>query len=94
MCNDFITLNQFCPRDPYPLPRIDVLVASTATCALLSFMDAFQDFYQIKKARKDVTKTAIVTAEGLYCFNVMPFGLRNTGAKWSKKRLKKPWKYM
>ena len=48
MCNDFTDLNRFCPKDPYPLPRIDQLVDSTAGCALLSFMDAFQGFYQIR----------------------------------------------
>ena len=80
MCNDFTTLNQYFPRDPYPLPRIDTLVDSTAGCALLSFMDAFQGFYQIKMAKEDIAKTAFVRAGGVYYYNVMPFGLRNAGA--------------
>ena len=40
MCVDFIDLNKACPKDDYPLPKIDRLVDSTAGHALLSFMDA------------------------------------------------------
>lgn len=74
MCNDFTGLNKSCPKDPYPLLRIDQLVGSTAGCALLSFMDAFQGFYQIRMAPEDIEKTAFITDLGVYCFNVMPFG--------------------
>ena len=41
MCVDFIDLNKACPKDSYPLPRIDQLVDSTAGHKLLSFMDVF-----------------------------------------------------
>lgn len=30
MCNDFTFLNKYCPKDLYPLPRIDQLVDSTS----------------------------------------------------------------
>ncbi|XP_073137624.1 uncharacterized protein [Henckelia pumila] len=40
MCVDFRDLNKACPKDCYPLPRIDQLVDSTSGCELLSFMDA------------------------------------------------------
>ena len=84
MCNDFTRLNKFCPKDPYPLPRIDQLVDSTAGCALLSFMDAYQGFYQIRMAQEDVKKTAFFAAGGVYCFKVMPFGLKNAGATYQR----------
>lgn len=42
MCIDFRYLNKACPKDHYPLPRIDQLVDSTAGYALLSMMDASQ----------------------------------------------------
>ena len=41
MCVDFTDLNKACPKDSYPLPRIDTLVDSMARHELLSFMDAF-----------------------------------------------------
>ena len=44
MCIDFIDLNKACPKDSYPLPRVDVLVDSTAQHQLQSFMDAFSSY--------------------------------------------------
>jgi hypothetical protein len=41
ICVDFTSLNKACPKDPYPLPRIDQTVDSTAGCDLLSLLDAF-----------------------------------------------------
>ena len=48
MCVDFIDLNKACPKDSYPLPCIDQLVDSTAGHQLLSFIDAFSGYNQIK----------------------------------------------
>ena len=48
MCVDFIDLNKACPKDSYPLMRIDLLVDSTTSYQLLSFMDAFSGYNQIK----------------------------------------------
>ena len=48
ICVDFTDLNKACPKDSYPLPRVDVLVDSTAQHQLLSFMDAFFGYNQIK----------------------------------------------
>ena len=44
MCVDFTDLNKACPKDSFPLPRIDQLVDSTARHKLLSFMDAFSGY--------------------------------------------------
>ena len=41
MCVDFQKLNKTCPKDSYPLPRIDQLVDATSGHELLTFMDAF-----------------------------------------------------
>ena len=47
MCVDFTDMNKACPKDSFPLPRIDQLVDSTARHKLLSFMDAFSGYNQI-----------------------------------------------
>ena len=47
MCIDYTPLNKACPRDPFPLPRIDQVIDSTAGCELLSFLDAYSGFHQI-----------------------------------------------
>ena len=53
MCVDFTDLNKACPKDSYPLPRIDVLVDSTTRHQLLSFMDTFSSYNQIKLNEAD-----------------------------------------
>ena len=53
MCVDFTDLNKACPKDGFPLPRIDQLVDSTARHKLLTFMDAFSGYNQIKMAEED-----------------------------------------
>ena len=47
MCIDFTRLNKCCPKDHFPLPRIDQIVDSTAGCARLSFLDAYSGYHQI-----------------------------------------------
>ena len=44
MCIDFTDLNKACPKDNYSLPRVDILVDSTAQHQLLSFKDAFSGY--------------------------------------------------
>jgi hypothetical protein len=73
MCIDYTSLNKACPKDSYPLPRIDQIVDSTSGCDLLSF----SGFHQIRIAREDRKHTAFVTVDGLYCYVVMPYGLKN-----------------
>jgi hypothetical protein len=51
MCIDYTSLNKVCPKDPYPLPRIDQIVDSTSGCDLLSFLDAYSGFHQIQMSR-------------------------------------------
>lgn len=47
MCVDYTNLSKACPKDNFPLPKIDQLVDSTVGHALLSFMDAYSGFHQI-----------------------------------------------
>ena len=53
ICMDFTDLNKACPKDSFPLPRIDQLVDSIAEHRLVTFMDAFSRYNQIKMAEKD-----------------------------------------
>ena len=56
------------PKDSFPLPRIDQLVDSTAGHKLLTFMDAFLGYNQIRMAKEDQEKTAFITSQGLYYY--------------------------
>ena len=84
MCVDFTDLNKACPKDSYPLPRVDVLVDSTARHQLLSFMDAFSGYNQIRMHKADQEKTSFATSQGLFCYKVMPFGRKNAGATYQR----------
>ena len=79
---DFTDLNKDCPKDSYPLPCIDQLVDSTADHKLLSFMDVFSEYNKIKMDEADQEKTSFITSQGLFCYKVMPFGLKNAGATY------------
>ena len=84
MCVDFTNLNKACLKDSYPLPHIDQLVDSTTGHKLLSFMDAFSGYNQIRMDGADQEKTSFVTSQGLFCYEVMPFGLKNAGATYQR----------
>jgi len=84
MCVDFTNLNKACPKDLYPFPRVNVLVDSTAQRQLLSFMDAFSGYNQIRMHKDDQEKTSFVTSKGLFCYKVMPFGLKNMDATYQR----------
>ena len=84
MCVDFTNLNKACPKDNYPLPRVDVLVDFTARHQLLSFMDAFSGYNQIRMHEDDQEKTSFVTSQGLFYYRIMPFGLKNAGATYQR----------
>ncbi|KAH9727588.1 Ribonuclease H [Citrus sinensis] len=84
MCVDFTDLNKACPKDSFPLPKIDQLVDSTAGHGLLSFMDAFSGYNQIPMYEQDEESTAFITNQGLFCYRVMPFGLKNAGATYQR----------
>ena len=63
MCVDFTDLNKACLKDSFPLPRIDQLVDSTAEHKLLTFIDAFSGYNQIKMAEEDQEKTPFITSQ-------------------------------
>jgi hypothetical protein len=84
MCVDYTGLNKACTKVPYPLPRIDQIVDSTAGCETLSFLDAYSGYHQIKMKESDQLATSFITPFGMYCYTTMPFGLRNTGATYQR----------
>ena len=84
MCIDFTDLNKHCPKNHFPLPRIDQIVDSTAGCDRLSFLDAYSGYNQIKLKAEDQELTAFITPGGVFCYNVMTFGLKNAGATYQR----------
>ncbi|KAL0411838.1 UNVERIFIED_CONTAM: Pro-Pol polyprotein [Sesamum latifolium] len=81
---DFRELNKACPKDFYPLPRINQLVDSTSGCELLSMMDASHGYHQIMLSSKDRKRVSFITSAGTFCYVAMPFRLKNTGATYQR----------
>ena len=84
VCVNFTDLNKACPKDPFPMSKIDQLVDVTVGHPRMSFLDAFQDYHQIPLALDDQEKTAFVTPVGNYHYKVMPFGLKNAGSSYQR----------
>ena len=84
MCMDFTDLNKTCPKDYYPLPKIDSLVDSAVGYEILFLLDAFKGYYQIGMSEEDQEKTAFFTDRGIYCYTTMPFALKNARATYQR----------
>ena len=82
MCVDFRDLNKAYPKDDFPLPHIDVIVDSTTSIVIYSFMDGFLGYNEIMMEVMDKIKIAFIIVWGAYCYRVMPFGLKNAGATY------------
>jgi hypothetical protein len=84
MCVDYTSLNNACPKDPFPLPRIDQVVGSTTGCETLYFLNAYSRYHQIAMCIEDQLETSFITPFGAYCYQTMPFGLKNVGATFQR----------
>ena len=84
MCVDYRDLNRASPKDNIPLPHINTLANNTTTNVVFSYMDGFSGYNQIKMADEDKLKTAFVTHQGTFVYDVMPFGLKNAEATYQR----------
>ena len=84
VCVDYTDLNDMCPKDSFPLPRINPIVDASARHGMLSFLDTFSRYHQIPMHQPDVEKTSFIPPYGLFCYNVMSFGLKNAGAIYQR----------
>ena len=93
MCVDFKDLNKACPKDPFPLPRIDEIIDATARHDSLCFLNAYSGYHQIKMKKSNQAATTFITKpskNGIhysvwpFCFNTMSFRLKNTGATYQR----------
>ena len=83
-CIDYRKVNSVTRKDAYPLPRVDDLLDTLAGSQLFSTLDLISGYWQVEVCPGDKEKTAFCTSEGLYEFNVMPFGLCNGPATFQR----------
>ena len=84
ICVGYTNLNEACPKDNFPLPRIDQVVDASIGHGMLSFLDAFFGYHQIPMHLPDAVKMAFITPHRLFYYNMMPFGLKNIEATYQK----------
>ena len=82
MCVDYTSLNKVCPKDPFPLLRIDQVVDSTLGCETLYFLDVYFGYHQIMMKELDQVTTSFITPFGLFCYVTMSFSLKNVEATY------------
>ncbi|GKV29598.1 hypothetical protein SLEP1_g38507 [Rubroshorea leprosula] len=66
-----------CPKDCYPMPNIDKLVEAASGNERLSLLDACSSYHQVLVALEDEEKTSFYAGDEIYCYVMMPFGLKN-----------------
>jgi hypothetical protein len=90
MCIDFTDLNKACPKDEFPLPRIDSLVDAAASSELMSLLDCYSGYHQIWMKKEDEPQTSFITPSGTYllgvCFVAEDTKERNTFGRSSPKQ--------
>jgi hypothetical protein len=64
MCIDFTNLNKVCPKDNFPLPRIDKIIDSTAGCKVMSLLDYFSGYHEIYMKEENKMKTRVKISLG------------------------------
>jgi len=84
ICIDFRDLNEVCPKDKFPLPITDIMIDNTCGFERMSFMDGFSRYNQIKMYPDVEKHTSFRTPLGVYCYTVMPFGLKNVRATYQR----------
>jgi hypothetical protein len=87
MCTDFIDLNKFCPKDNFPVSRIDQIVDTAARSKTMALLDYFSGYHQIWLRKDDEEKTSFVTSFRTYCYLRMSEGLRNASPTFYRKVL-------
>ena len=84
LCVDYSNLNAVCINDTFPLPRIYQIVDATAGHQLLSFLDAYFGYNQILMHPPNSANMTLITPTGMYCYNIIPFGLKNVEATYQR----------
>jgi hypothetical protein len=84
MCVDFTDLNKACKKDDFPLERVDKIVDDAANSEMLSLLDMFSVYHQIRVQKEYEEKISFITPFGTFCFVRMPEGLKNAGCTFSR----------
>ena len=77
-------MNDVTRKDAYPIPRVDDTIDTLSGSTWFMTLDLKSGYWQVEVAGEHREKTAFCTQEGLFEFNVMPFGLCNAPATFQR----------
>ena len=83
-CIDFRRVNSITQKDVYPLPRIDDVIERLNGSTIFSKLDLRSGYFQVPLAEGERDKTAFITNDGLWHFNRLPQGLKNSPAVFQR----------
>ena len=83
-CIDYRRLNKITIFDPEPIPNIEDIMSKVGKAKYFTKLDLTRGYWQIPITEHDKAKSAFITTEGLYQFNVLPFGMVNAPAVFTR----------
>jgi hypothetical protein len=75
MCTDFTDFSKSCPKDDFPLTRIDKVLDTAAGYETMALLDCFSGYHQIWLWEEDQEKTGFITSFSTYCYHYKKFDL-------------------
>jgi hypothetical protein len=84
VCVDYKSLKYSCVNDPFPTPFTDEVLEQVAGKEAYSFTNGFSRYHQVGIVEEDKRKTTFIIEWGSFAYNVMPFGLKNAPAVFSR----------
>ena len=84
VCIEFTNMNKACSKDSFMLPKIDQLVDATTEFEWMRFLDAYLGYNQIRMNEDDRIHASFITEKWIYCYKVLPFGLKNVRATYQR----------
>ena len=83
-CTDYRKVNMVTKSDAYPIPRIEDYIDDVGNASFVTKMDLLKGYWQVEMTDRAKAISAFVTTDGLYQYNVLPFGMKNSGSSFQK----------